>query len=36
MSKKPSTKVVNANAETKQTGIQAAFASLKAQGLINF
>ena len=36
MSKKPSTKVVNAKTETKQTGIQAAFASLKAQGLINF
>lgn len=36
MSKKPSTKVVNAKSETKQTGIQAAFASLKAQGLINF
>ena len=36
MSKKPSTKVVNSKAETKQTGIQAAFASLKAQGLINF
>lgn len=36
MSKKPSTKVVNSKSETKQTGIQAAFASLKAQGLINF
>ena len=36
MSKKPSTKVVNSKTETKQTGIQAAFASLKAQGLINF
>ena len=36
MSKKPSTKVVNAKTETKQTGIQAAFASLKAQGLISF
>lgn len=36
MSKKPSTKVVNPKSETKQNGIQAAFASLKAQGLINF
>ena len=36
MSKKPSTKVVNSKSETKQNGIQAAFASLKAQGLINF
>ena len=36
MSKKPSTKVVNSKSETKQTGIQATFASLKAQGLINF
>lgn len=36
MSKKPSTKVVNAKTETKQNCVQAAFASLKAQGLINF
>lgn len=36
MSKKPSTKVVNSKTETKQNCVQAAFASLKAQGLINF
>ena len=36
MSKKPSTKVVNSKSETKQNCVQAAFASLKAQGLINF
>lgn len=36
MSKKPSTKVVTNGNETKKTGVQGAFASLKAQGLINF
>lgn len=36
MSKKPSTKVVTKGNETKKTGVQSAFASLKAQGLINF
>ena len=36
MAKMPSTKVVTNGNETKKTGVQGAFASLKAQGLINF
>lgn len=35
MAKQPSTKVVTSANETKQNGVQAAFASLRAQGFIN-